>query len=218
LIEKPFGYDLESAKELKDIIGDFSEKVFLADHYLFKEEVGKMKGNFGKIKFVFLEKVGLEGRSYYDEIGAIRDMVQSHFLNLLFRIRKDLRHDLRLFSVEKFSRMQYDEYENELGKKSNTETFVDLVLKSGKNEFEFVTGKAFGKKQSCVFIDGKIIDFNERVNPYIKMFEEFFKSNREVFPKVEDAIFSWELIKWVLKHKSVLGFYPKGKDFVCENI
>jgi glucose-6-phosphate 1-dehydrogenase len=218
LIEKPFGFDLKSARELKEVANEI-ENVFLADHYLFKKEADQIIGqDFKKIKFVFLEKVGLEGRTYYDEIGAIKDMVQSHFFNLLFKIHPKIKHDLKMFSIEKYIRRQYNEYKNEIGRESQTETFIDLILKSQHKQFEFITGKAFEKKQSCIFLDNKRISFNENVNPYVKMLDDFFNGKKENFPKIDDAIFSWELITWIFKHKSALGYYPSGKNFVCENI
>ncbi len=101
VIEKPFGQDLESAKELNQVIDrHFSEEnIYRIDHYLGKE----MAQNIMVLRFAntlfeplwnnrfvdhvqmtLAETVGVEGRGpYYEESGALRDMVQNHMLQLL---------------------------------------------------------------------------------------------------------------------------------------
>ena len=101
ILEKPFGHDLKSAQELNAILHKvFDEKeVFRIDHYLGKETVQNiLVFRFGNsmfepvwnrnyIDFVEItaaETVGVEGRaSFYEETGALRDMVANHMLQLL---------------------------------------------------------------------------------------------------------------------------------------
>ncbi len=101
IIEKPFGRDLETARALnKSILSVFDEsQVYRIDHYLGKETVQNiMAFRFGNSIFEPLwnrryishihinvaEAVSVEGRgSYYDNSGALRDMVQNHMLQLL---------------------------------------------------------------------------------------------------------------------------------------
>lgn len=101
IIEKPFGYDLESAKKLnKEILEIFNEdQVYRIDHYLGKETVQNIlvtrfangifepiwNRNFiHHIEITSSEDIGVEGRGgYYDGSGAIRDMVQNHLLQLV---------------------------------------------------------------------------------------------------------------------------------------
>ena len=101
VVEKPIGRDLESCREINDGLAlTFSEdRIFRIDHYLGKEAVQNLIAlRFGNVLFEPLwnnrtvdhvqitvaETVGLEGRAgYYDEYGAIRDMVQNHVLQLL---------------------------------------------------------------------------------------------------------------------------------------
>lgn len=100
-LEKPLGTDLASSREINDAVaGAFPEhRIFRIDHYLGKETVQNLLAlRFANIMFEPLwnaahiehvqitvaETVGLEGRvAFYDDAGAIRDMVQNHMLQLL---------------------------------------------------------------------------------------------------------------------------------------
>jgi len=101
IIEKPFGHDLDSARKLnRDIREVLTEaQIFRIDHYLGKETVQNiMAFRFGNgifepiwnrryvdhVQITVAEAVGVEGRgSYYEEAGALRDMVQNHMFQLL---------------------------------------------------------------------------------------------------------------------------------------
>jgi glucose-6-phosphate 1-dehydrogenase len=101
IIEKPFGHDLESARELTAAIQEhFTEdEVFRIDHYLGKETVQNMlalrfaNGIFEPIwnrqfidhvQMTVAESIGIEGRAgYYEQSGAVRDIFQNHLLQLL---------------------------------------------------------------------------------------------------------------------------------------
>src|SRR5229473_4710156 len=101
VIEKPFGNDLKSAQALNQAIHTvFTEQqIYRIDHYLGKETVQNVlvfrfaNGIFEPIwnrryvdhvQITVAEDIGLEGRAaYYEEAGAIRDMVQNHVLQLL---------------------------------------------------------------------------------------------------------------------------------------
>jgi glucose-6-phosphate 1-dehydrogenase len=101
VIEKPFGNDLQSARELNALIQQhFSEdEVFRIDHYLGKETVQNMlalrfaNGIFEPIwnrqfidhvQITVAESIGIEGRAaYYERAGAIRDIFQNHLLQLV---------------------------------------------------------------------------------------------------------------------------------------
>ncbi|HEV8516548.1 MAG TPA: glucose-6-phosphate dehydrogenase [Candidatus Limnocylindrales bacterium] len=101
VVEKPFGWDLESARELNhDVMRVFNEsQVYRIDHYLGKETVRNLlvfrfgNGIFEPIwnrryvdhvQITVAEDLGVEGRgAFYEEAGAIRDIVQNHMLQLL---------------------------------------------------------------------------------------------------------------------------------------
>ena len=101
IVEKPFGHDLASARELTELISRFftEEEVFRIDHYLGKETVQNMlalrfaNGIFepiwsrqfvDHIQITVAETLGIEGRAeYYEQAGAIRDIFQNHLLQLV---------------------------------------------------------------------------------------------------------------------------------------
>jgi len=101
VIEKPFGHDLESAKELNKLLGCiFQEKqIYRIDHYLGKETVQNImafrfanaimeplwnRNNIEHVQISVTEQLGVGERTgYYDGSGALRDMIQNHLLQLL---------------------------------------------------------------------------------------------------------------------------------------
>lgn len=101
IIEKPFGYDLESARALnKSLLEDYKEdQIYRIDHYLGKETVQNLlvtrfansifeplwnRNYIHRVEITSAESVGVEKRGgYYDGSGALRDMIQNHLLQLV---------------------------------------------------------------------------------------------------------------------------------------
>lgn len=100
IIEKPFGYDLDSGRALnKDLLKFFKEdQLYRIDHYLGKETVQNLlvtrfsngifeplwnRNYIHHVEITTSESIGVEGRGgYYDGSGAMRDMVQNHLLQV----------------------------------------------------------------------------------------------------------------------------------------
>ncbi|WP_121251302.1 glucose-6-phosphate dehydrogenase [Nocardioides ferulae] len=101
VVEKPFGHDLESAQALNQVLDDVFPpgSIFRIDHYLGKETVQNIlamrfantlfepiwNANYvDHVQITMAEDVGIGGRAgYYDGIGAARDVIQNHLLQLL---------------------------------------------------------------------------------------------------------------------------------------
>ena len=210
LIEKPFGENLSDAKKLKHFIwkNKLKKEIVLSDHYLFKKSILSLKKkNFRKLKIVGLEKVGLEGRiSYYDEAGALKDMIQSHFLNILFKISPNLK--LNKVKIIEVIKKQYKNYEKELGKKSDTETYVKIKMLVKGKEIEFETGKNFEKKESYIVIDGKRLELDNE-NSYEKVFFDLLNKNWKNFPSINNSLEAWKITEKIEREmeKEDLLFY-----------
>jgi glucose-6-phosphate 1-dehydrogenase len=101
VLEKPFGEDLESAVELNRLLAEFVPEpaVFRVDHFLAMTTVQNVLGtrlanrmlepiwnstHIAEVDIVWDESLALEGRAgYYDGVGALKDMLQNHLLQLL---------------------------------------------------------------------------------------------------------------------------------------
>ncbi len=101
VVEKPFGHDLASAQKLSDDLHEHfrEEDVYRIDHYLGKETVQNILAfRFGNgifeplwnrryinhVQITAAESIGVEGRgAYYQEAGALRDMIQNHLLQVM---------------------------------------------------------------------------------------------------------------------------------------
>jgi glucose-6-phosphate 1-dehydrogenase len=101
VIEKPFGYDLETARKLNGQLSQVfkEEEIYRIDHYLGKEMVQNIEAirfanaffeplwnnkHIANVQISLAETVGVEDRGgYYDKSGALRDMMQNHMLQML---------------------------------------------------------------------------------------------------------------------------------------
>lgn len=192
LMEKPFGTDLASARDMIDHVAKYYDEsqVYRIDHYLAKEmsqnivafrrdnAIFDMLWNNQSIERVevnALEKIGIEGRSdFYEQTGALRDIVQGHLMQLLSLILIDTPENmewddmpsLRFQALQqvvpadlaKAVRGQYARYKDEVGNQDTfTETFVSIELESQAGRWAGVpmvltTGKALNEKSTEVRI------------------------------------------------------------------
>jgi glucose-6-phosphate 1-dehydrogenase len=169
-LEKPLGTDLATSAEINDAVAAAfpEERIFRIDHYLGKETVQNLLAlRFANVLFepiwnsnyiehvqvTVAETVGLEGRvAFYDDAGALRDMVQNHMLQLVAMLGMEpptsfdatavrdekvkVLRALRKVEATETVTGQYRKgaingeavpgYDEELGKASNTETFTAI--------------------------------------------------------------------------------------------
>lgn len=215
LVEKPFGYDLASAKELiAETAKVFTEEqAFRIDHYLAKDTVQNIlefrrknpeleerwnSQNIQKIEITAYETLGIGSRKFYDGIGALRDIIQSHLWQLLGLIVMELPpsaasrpiHTAKAAALEAIgalpaqevskntTRAQYDGYGDEVGNEgSQTETFaaIRFTLPSDRwqgCEASLATGKNLNEKctEICLhFSDNTRVHFRIQPQPAVEL-------------------------------------------------
>lgn len=192
LLEKPFGTDLASAQSMiEHTAKHFHEsQVYRIDHYLAKEMAQNLvtfrarnaifsylwsNKYIERIEVLALESIDIEGRSeFYEQTGALRDLVQGHLLQLLALTLLPIADDSELnwdslptrrqaaldaiqpANPQKSLRAQYEGYREEVGNpESMVETFVSLELASSDPAWQGVpialtTGKALDQKKTEV--------------------------------------------------------------------
>jgi glucose-6-phosphate 1-dehydrogenase len=196
LIEKPFGYDRRSAEQLiQETNQAFSEEqLYRIDHYLAKETVQNIltfrfenpifeplwnHDHINRIEISASEKIGIEGRAqFYEPLGALRDFIQSHLLQLLAIVTMDQPAKLDSEHIhaskqtlleqiqavpadqvlERVHRAQYNGYRDEVkNAHSTTETFAAVQLNIDNPRWQNVpitlwTGKALNLRATEVTV------------------------------------------------------------------
>lgn len=197
LVEKPFGYDLASAELLIKETGEWfkEEQLFRIDHYVAKETVQNIlafrlfnplfstiwnREHIASIEITAYELITIEGRAvFYEGVGALRDFIQSHLLQVLAIVTMELpkgstSHDIHaskralLESIQPIRpdeisqraiRGQYEGYAEEVKNSgSSTETYASLTVTIDNNRWQDVpmtirTGKAMDRKLTEISIN-----------------------------------------------------------------
>jgi glucose-6-phosphate 1-dehydrogenase len=208
IFEKPFGTDLESAIQINQGLSFVldEDQIYRIDHYLGKEMIQNlMMVRFGNrifedswnntsiksIRIVVKEKEGILGRgSYYDQAGALKDMVQSHLLQMLSLVAmdvplsyhsEDVKNEKSIvldhlsFDLDDCHFGQYEGYLNEknVKKNSSTETFVRLKAFVDTPRFKGVpiyltTGKKLSQKESYIMVEFEVTSEQRKWNLPLK--------------------------------------------------
>ncbi|MFZ2125486.1 MAG: hypothetical protein WA087_02770 [Candidatus Saccharimonadales bacterium] len=198
LFEKPFGIDLNSAEKLiEQTAGHYrEEQIYRIDHYLAKEMAQNVVAFRGRnalfsdvwdnkfidsISITAAQKIDIEGRAhFYEQTGALRDIVQGHLMQLLALVLMDIPSEfewdqvpnLRLNALKQLNsanpdeamRGQYEGYKDEVSNpNSKVETFVSLKLSSQQNRWlgvpiTLTSGKALSESKTEIRVKLKSND------------------------------------------------------------
>lgn len=201
IIEKPFGTSEKSAHELYKQCQKYFEDddVYLLDHYLGKSSVQNilelrhsnkilnllLKGKeIANIQISNIESVGIENRlGYFDEVGTIKDVFQSHLLQVLALLTMQIPVNKTTENIQRerqniLSALNFHKSKNNIvvGQhksypvKSKTETYVALKLYIDRQDWYNVpiflrTGKKLRKKQNYISVEFKPLPFQKATTP-----------------------------------------------------
>lgn len=195
LLEKPFGYNESSAAELIELVNQHykESQIYRIDHYLAKETAQNLltfrmhnpiftalwgRDHIDSVHIEAAESLGIENRAdFYDKTGALRDLVQSHLMQLLALTLMDIpsklgSHEIHLskqYFLEqllpadpnKAYRAQYNGYKDAVeNEHSTTETYAKIHLEHGAERWHGVdlileTGKALPGKHTRITVQFK---------------------------------------------------------------
>lgn len=182
IIEKPFGHDLQSARDLNKLLVDFfeEEQIYRIDHYLGKETVQNLmvtrfsngiyeplwnRNYIQHVEVTAAENIGVEDRGgYFDNAGSLRDMIQNHLLQVvsLVAMEPPIRisaYDIRYEKMKVFRSMR---------------PFSKEDLKNNIIRGQYTASTMRGKQYSG-YRDEKGVDKNSRTETYVAM--KFFIDN-----------------------------------------
>jgi len=204
ILEKPFGDDEYSAEELFHFVSKYfkEDQFYLLDHYLGKHSVRSilnlrhdnkilsqmMRGTeVANIQITAVEDYGVKERAgYFDQVGIVKDMVQSHLLQILAMVTMQIPVDMDGENLQRAKHGilsaiecpcdvknlvlgQYKSYrsESEVDKKSKTPTFAAMRLFINREDWYDVpiyirTGKKLHEKHTYVVVELKKFPFQKK--------------------------------------------------------
>lgn len=216
IIEKPFGTNFENSSELNDeILESFSEEqIYRIDHYLGKEMIQNILAlrfanplfkrvwnneYISNFQVTLAEDIGVEERGgYYDQTGALRDMVQNHVLQIVSLLLMDepssfdsnALSDAKVAALKSLKRINKDNVSDNFvrGQYTLSGEHSDISDYLSENQVD-------SKSQTETFVAGKIESNNEKwigVPTYIRTGKRMKTQNTQVdvvFNSVESALF-----------------------------
>jgi glucose-6-phosphate 1-dehydrogenase len=182
IIEKPFGFDYESAEKLKNELMESwkEEQIYRIDHYLGKETVQNLlvtrfsngifeplwnRNYISHVEVTSAESIGVEERGgYYESSGAMRDMVQNHLLQIV-----------GLIAMEPPSSLEPSAIRNEILKVFQSfQPIKENEIKKSAIRGQYLSSKIKGQK-AAGYREEKGVDSNSMTETYVAL--KFFIDN-----------------------------------------
>lgn len=238
LIEKPIGFNFESAmtitREMERIFS--SDQVFRIDHYLMKDHlyetlISAVRPSSGDLVTVTLnESLDVQGRgSFYDSVGALRDVAQNHALEMLALLISETPQDpmsrarsLERIKLGEIQLGQYEGYQSEEGvnNHSKTETYFHLkgffqLPDHTQGNFIISGGKSLNKTEHRITSGKLAVTLSKPPNEldaYARMYLDAYQGIADRFVSKDEVFASWKIIdsaRDMAKDQALLR-YPKG--------
>lgn len=243
MIEKPFGTDAMSAKELQKILTTtFDEsQLYRVDHYLAKEALIQLPqtdhGVLKQIEVYFMERDGVEGRGeFYDKVGALRDVGQNHILEMLAVAlgkanRVEMLEGLHVLMSNEIAegtvRGQYEHYLQTRGVDPNSTTETYFKIKTTYQGIQIVLegGKRLGlNRKEIIFTHQNgsahvlTVGSNTDRSEYERLILECIRGEKTLFVSMREVDALWRFIDPILhawdKDSVPLKSYPLGAERV----
>lgn len=215
MIEKPFGNNVNESKKYRKRILKYIKKdsVKLVDHYLAKSSIQNLDyltniSIIDKIEINIYEEEGVDHRlSYFNDVGLVNDMFQSHILSIIAKL---INNEFYHLTVPKNTESKIGQYNNYLGS-NNIETYFKIVMCWKNIPIIIECGKKMSqsKKNIVIYFNSgwkctKPIISTE--NEYGVMIDNILNDNDNCFLNYDDNIFYWKItenVKNMLKNKKL---------------
>lgn len=202
VVEKPHGINENNFNLLDNFFSDNHIDALYNDHYVAKFSHSEIE-NPKKIEIILHEKDSVDDRmNYFDKVGIIFDMYQSHVVILLSMILSESLGISKTKVLEKISEIKPIVLETSqyVGYSGKAPTYCKIYLKYDDIEIMASCGKKMPKEIKKIYINDSPIDLDTTSNPYVKVIEWLNnEKDRSNFLSSYQVSLLWKHISWLPK-------------------
>ena len=204
VVEKPHGINEINFNVLKNFFSDNHILALYNDHYIAKvPDKLPVKGyKPNKIEIIIHERNGVDDRmTYFDNVGIIFDMYQSHVVVLLSIVLSECLEQSKTEILEGLSEIQplIMDTSQYIGYSGKAPTYCKIYLKYNDIEIIASCGKKMPENIKEIYIDDKIIELDNKSNPYEKVVNWLNDEDYSNFLSSYQVDLLWKHISWLPK-------------------